>query len=538
MQVSIETTSGLERRMTVGVPASEVDDAVNARLQEAAKTVRINGFRKGKIPLKVIKKRFGKGVRQEVLGEVMSRSYYQAISQENLRPAGQPKIEPKTTEEGKDLEYVATFDVYPEVELSDFSKLDVEKKVAEVTEADIDKMIESLRQQRRTWKEVKRQARKGDQVNIDFVGTMDGEEFAGGSGQNTNLELGSGRMIEGFEDGLLKAKAGDEVTLDLTFPENYQNRELAGKPVQFRVKVNSVSEPVLPELNDEFFAVFGVEEGGEENFRKEVRENMERELRKASRNQVKSQMMDKLIEANPVEVPASLAAAEIDTLRQQAMQRFGQGAQNLDPSMLPDDLFREQAEKRVALGLILGEVIKQKGLQADPARVREAIEDVASTYEEPEQVINWYYGNQEQLQAMESAVLEDQVFDIILEQANVTEKEVSYDALINPKSEQAGDDVKEKEKKGKSTAKKSAAKKSTAKKPAAKKAAAGKSDDTSATRADEKKAAAKKPAAKKTAAKKTAAKKTSAKKAAPKKAAPKKAAASKAAAKKKADPDS
>lgn len=517
MQVSIETTSGLERRMTVGVPASEIDDAVNARLQEAAKTVRINGFRKGKIPLKVIKKRFGKGVRQEVLGEVMSRSYYQAISQENLRPAGQPKIEPKTTEEGRDLEFVAVFDVYPELELSDFSKLDVEKKVAEVTEADIDKMIESLRQQRRTWKEVKRQAREGDQVTIDFVGTMDGEEFAGGSGQNTNLELGGGRMIEGFEDGLLKTKAGDEVTLDLTFPEDYQNRELAGKPVQFKVTVNSVSEPVLPELNDEFFAVFGVEEGGEENFRKEVRENMERELRKASRNQVKSQMMDKLIEANPVDVPESLAAAEIDTLRQQAMQRFGQGAQNLDPSMLPDELFREQAGKRVALGLILGEVIKQKGLQADPARVREAIEDVASTYEQPEQVINWYYGNQEQLQAMESAVLEDQVFDIILEQADVSEKEVSYDALINPKSEEAGDDVEEK--KGKSTAKKSAAKKTAAKKSTAKKTTA-------------KKSATKKPAEKTTAAKKTAAKKTSAKKAAPKKAAAKKTAA------KKADSDS
>lgn len=526
MQVSIETTSGLERRMTVGVPAAEIDEAVDARLQEAAKTVRINGFRKGRIPLKVIRKRFGKGVRQEVLGEVMSRSYYQAISQENIRPAGQPKIEPRTTEEGKDLEYVAIFEVYPEVELGDFSRLQVDRKVAEVTEEDIDKMIESLRKQRRTWTEVNRQAREGDQLNIDFVGTMDGEAFAGGSAEGTTLELGSGRMIEGFETGLLKSKAGDEVTLDLTFPENYQNKELAGKPVQFKVTVNSVSEPVLPELNDEFFAVFGVEEGGEENFRNEVRENMERELRKASRNQVKNAMMDQLIEAHPVDVPESLLAAEIDTLRQQAMQRFGQGAQNLDPSMLPDELFRDQAHKRVALGLILGEVIQQKQLQADPARVREAIEDIASTYEEPQQVINWYYGNQEQLQAMESAVLEDQVFDIILEQADVKEKEVSYDALINPQSEEADKDVEED--KDKSSAKKSAARKATAKKSTTKKATAKKSATKKSSDAGgEEKAAPKKTAAKKTAAKKTAAKKTTAKKTATKKAAPKKAAAKK-----------
>jgi len=508
MQVSIETTNGLERRMTVGVPASEVDSAVNARLQEAARTVRINGFRKGKIPLKVIKNRFGKSVRQEVLGEVMSKTYYDALTQKNIKPAGQPRIEPKITEEGKDLEYVATFEVYPDVKLADFSELDVEQVKADVTEKDIDKMIESLREQRKTFNEVKRQARKGDRVNIDFVGTVDGEEFPGGKGDSTNLELGSGRMIEGFEDGLLKAKAGDEVTLDLTFPEDYRSTELAGKDVIFNVKINAVAEPVLPELDDEFFAAFGVEDGGQKAFRSEVRDNMERELRRASRNRIKSELMDVLIEKHPVDLPQSLVAGEINTLRQQAMQQFGQGAQNLDPSMLPDELFREQAGKRVALGLILGEVIKKRNLRADPAKVRESIEDVASTYEQPEQVVAWYYNNQEQLQAMESAVLEDQVFDIILDEAKVSQRDVSYDELMNP--------PKDDEKSGKpaKAAKKSAAKKSAAKKPTAKKATA-------------KKIAAKKPATKKADGEKSAAKKSTAKKAATKKAAAKKTTAKK-----------
>ena len=463
MQVSIETTTGLERRMTVTVPATEIDSAVDARLSEAAKTVRINGFRKGKVPMKVIRNRFGAGVRQEVLGDVMNRSYYAALNEQGVKTAGQPKIEPKTLEEGKDLEFVAVFEVYPEIELSDFSKIKAEKQVAEVTDKDIDTMIENLRQQRQGWKEVKRQARNDDRVNIDFVGTIDGEEFQGGSAKGTNLVLGSGRMIEGFEKGLLKSKAGDEVTLNLNFPEDYRNKDLAGKPVEFKVTVNSVEAPELPELNDEFFAAFGVTEGGEEGFRKEVKENMERELKKASKNRLKSEVMDTLLEQNDVDVPSALVAAEINVLRQQALQQFGAGAKNLDASLLPDDLFREQAEKRVKLGLILGEVIKQQSMRADPAKVREAIEDIAATYEQPEEVINWYYGNKEQLETVESAVLEDQVFDVILEQATVKEKKVSYDELTKPQQEAAEDDKK-------STAK--------AKKPAKKKAAAAKDKDS------------------------------------------------------------
>lgn len=252
MQVSIETISELERRMTVGVPAAVVESAVMARLQEAAGNVRLNGFRKGKIPLNVIKSRYGKGVRQEVVGDVMSRTYYQAIAEQNLKPAGQPRIEPRSIAEGKDLEYVALFEVFPEVTLGDFKELKVEKLVSQVEDENIDKMIETLRQQRQTWEPVTRQSKNKDRLNIDYVGTMNGEEFAGGSAKGANLVLGSQRMIEGFEKGLTKKKAGDEVVLDLVFPEDYQNKDLAGKPVKFEIKINSVSAPVLPELNDEF----------------------------------------------------------------------------------------------------------------------------------------------------------------------------------------------------------------------------------------------------------------------------------------------
>ncbi|MEK7258930.1 MAG: trigger factor, partial [Pseudomonadota bacterium] len=380
MQVSIETTSGLERRMTVEVPASVVESAVNARLQEAAGNVRLNGFRKGKVPMKVIQGRYGRGVRQEVVGEVMSKTYYQAISEQNLKPAGQPRIEPKSLEEGKNLSYVAVFEVFPEVTLSDFAKLKVEKLVAEVGDENIDKMIETLRQQRQTWEPVTRQSKNKDRINIDYVGTMDGVAFNGGSANGANLVLGSDRMIEGFEKGLLKKKAGDEVVLDLVFPEDYQNKELAGKPVKFEIKINSISAPVLPELNDEFFAVFGIEEGGIEAFRKEVAANMTRELNNASKAKLKNRVMDLLLSQNQVALPSALVKNEIEALRQQALQQFGGGKKNIDPSMLPDELFREQAEKRIALGLILGEVIKSKGLKADPVQVKSTIEDIASTY--------------------------------------------------------------------------------------------------------------------------------------------------------------
>jgi trigger factor len=431
MQVSVETTDGLERKMTIAVPSVQVDSAVNARLQEAAKSVRLNGFRKGKIPFKVIKSKFGKGVRQEVVGELMSQTYYDAINQESLKPAGQPKIEPTNIEEGKDLEFVATFEVYPEITLPDFNKLEVERLNADINDTDIDEMIETLRQQRKTWEVIEREAADQDMTNIDYLGKKGGEEFEGGAAQGTNLVLGSERMIPGFEAGIIGKKAGDEFTLSLEFPTEYHNDVLAGAAVEFDITLNSVSVQVLPEVNEEFYKSFGVEEGGVAAFREEVSNNMRREMKTASRNKLKTKVMDALVAAVDVTVPESLVSNEILQLKNQALQQMG-GAQGADPSMLPDELFKEQADRRVVLGLVLGEIIGEQNLQADPAKVRESVEELAATYESPDDVINWYYGNKEQLATIESAVVEDQVFDYIIEESVVTDTEVSYQEIIKP----------------------------------------------------------------------------------------------------------
>ena len=431
MQVSVETTQGLERKMTIAVPSEKVDSAVNSRLQEAARNVKLNGFRKGKIPFKVIKSKFGAGVRQEVVGELMSQSFYEAIDQESLKPAGQPSIAPKNLNEGEDLEFVATFQVYPEISLPDFSKIELERLGAEISESDIDEMIETLRKQRQTWEVVERAAASDDMVNIDYAGKLNGEEFEGGSAQGTNLVLGSERMIPGFEAGIEGKSASDVFTLDLSFPEEYHNKELAGKEVAFEITLNSVSEQVMPVVDEEFYKSFGVEDGGNDAFREEVTSNMGRELKTASRNKLKTKIMDALVEAVETDIPDALVAGEIQQLREQALQQFG-GGPNIDANMLPDELFKEQAARRVLLGLVLGEVIQQQELKADPAKVREAIEELAATYESPDDVINWYYGNQEQLGTIESNVLEDQVFDYIIGQSAVTDKQVDYQEVIKP----------------------------------------------------------------------------------------------------------
>ena len=430
MQVSVEITSGLGRRLTIGVPAARVEAEVAARLEKAAKTVRLKGFRQGKVPMKVVQQRFGAGVRQEVLGEVMSQSFYEAVRQEDLKPAGQPTIEPRTLASGRDLEFIATFEVYPEIDLIDFSKLSVERPVAEVTEADIDRMIEVLRNQQASWSTVERAAASGDKVNIDYTGRRDGTAFDGGSATGSDLVLGSGRMIPGFESGIEGMVAGETRELTLRFPEEYHAEDLRGAEVVFEVTLNSVAGKELPELSEEFFARFGVSEGGLEGFRAEVRANMERELKQALRNKVKSRVMNALHERTDVEIPQALVRQEIETLRRQTLRQFGGDAARFDASILPDDMFRAQAERRVALGLLLGEVIRRENLKADPARVRSVVEEMASTYEEPEEVINWYYGNREQLASVEAVVLEDQVIDTILERATVTEAPCSYEEAL------------------------------------------------------------------------------------------------------------
>ena len=437
MQVSVETTEGLERKLTIAVPGERVDMAVNTRLKEAAQTIRLNGFRQGKVPLRVVKNKFGKGVRQEVVGELMNQTYFEAISQESLKPAGQPRIEPTIMDEGKDLEFVAIFEIYPEIVLPDFAGIKAERLVAEVSADDIDEMIETLRKQRQTWEPVERAAADGDMVNIDYVGKKEGEEFEGGNAVGQNLVLGSERMIPGFEDGVIGKSAGEHFTLQLKFPEEYQSDELAGAEVEFDLKLNTVSEQNLPQVDEEFFKSFGVEEGGDEAFREEVSKNMQREMKSASRNKLKTTLMDSLVSDIEVKIPAALMSNEIQQLKQQTVQQMG-GGQRLDPNTMPDDLFLDQAKRRVTLGLILGEVIAQQSIKADADKVRAAVEEIAATYESPEEVVKWYYSNEEQLQGIESSVMEDQVFDFIIEQAEISDKQVSYQEAIKPES-QGGD---------------------------------------------------------------------------------------------------
>lgn len=429
MQVSVENTSALERRMTIGVPAERIEAEVNKRLQQTARNAKIPGFRPGKVPMSVIRQRYEADARQEALGNVIQASFYEAVVEQKLNPAGAPAVEPKVFEKGKDLEYIATFEVFPEFEVGAFDSIEVERLSADVADSDLDNMLEVLRKQNVRYKQVERAAQTEDQLNIDFVGKIEGEAFSGGSASGTQLVLGSGRMIPGFEDGLVGAKAGEEKVLNLNFPEDYQNLELAGKAAEFTVTVNSVSEAKLPELNEEFFGQFGIKETGLDGFRAEVRKNMERELRQAIKAKIKNQVMDGLVSTNPIEVPKALLDNEVDRLRVQAVQQFGG---NIKPDQLPAELFTEQAKRRVVLGLIVAEVVKQNELKPDEARVRELIQEMASAYQEPEQVVSWYYKNDEQLNEVRSVVLEEQVVDTVLQKAKVTDKAVSYEEAVKP----------------------------------------------------------------------------------------------------------
>lgn len=434
MQVSIESSTGLERQLKIGVPADRIENEVTQRLQKATKTVSIKGFRKGKVPLKVVKQQFGKGVRQEVIGEIVNSTFYEAISQEKLRPVGQPRIDDIKDSEGQDLEYLAVFEVYPEVALADLDKVSIARPVTDLSDTDVDNMIDVLRNQQATFEASDKPAADGDQVNIDFVGTKGGEEFAGGKAEGQDLVLGSNSMIPGFEDGLIGVSAGDEKVLKLKFPKDYHAEELKGAKVEFAVKVNSVSSKQLPEMDDEFFKLYGVSEGGEEKFREDVRNNMERELRNAIRNKVKNRVMSQLFDLNKVELPAALVDNEIIQLKQQMVQQFG-GGQQIDLSMLPDDMFRDKAERRAALGVIVSEIVKVEELTPDENSVRERIDEIASTYEQPKEVVDYYYSQPELLSSVEAVVLEDQVTELVLSKAKVEEEKCSYEDAVKPDPE-------------------------------------------------------------------------------------------------------
>ncbi len=430
MQVSIETTQGLERRMTVGIPAETVNDEIKKRLKKLASTQRIPGFRPGKIPLTVIKQRYGKPVRHEVLSEVMQRSFYEAILQEKITPAGAPRVEPKEEKDNL-FEFEALFEIYPEIEISALAELEIVVSKAEVKEEDVDVMVETLRKQRAEWENVRRMAKKGDMVVIDFEGSVDGEGFEGGKGEKVSVVLGEGKMLVDFENGLLKLKAGEKRDIEVTFPEDYQATELAGKLAVFKINAHEVKGQKLPELNEVFLKQFGIEDGGIEALRNEVKTNMLRELSQTTKTKVKTQVLDKLAAANKIDLPKSLVDQEIERQRQQMLKQM-QGSNVSELPELPASLFEDQASKRVTLGLVVNEIIKTHQLKADAEKVKATIDEMAAAYDDPEQVVNWYYGDKNRLAEIESLVLEDAVVDFILEKAKVTESDVSFSEIMNP----------------------------------------------------------------------------------------------------------
>lgn len=433
MQVSVETTGNIDRKMTVAVPAEQIDKEVDKRLRGMTSRVRIDGFRPGKVPFTVVKKRYEESVRYEVVEKLLGSSFQDAASQQNLRVAGLPEIDLKTMEAGKDLEFVASFQVYPEITIAGVETLSITRPVTEISDADLDKMIDIIRKQNQEWQDVERAAATGDMVKVDFDGSVDGEAFEGGAATDYSVELGAGRMLKDFEEGLVGMKAGEEKTIDVAFPEDYRVDSLKGKTAQFKLSMKQVRGAVLPEVNADFIQKFGVESGTVDDFRAEVKKNMQRELDKAIKTQLKQQVMDGLAELHAVDIPKSLVADEIRYIREEFSQNTGSEADNL-----PDELFAPQAERRVKLGLIVGEIIRQHGLQRDPARVEAMLETVAASYEDPDMVKNYYRQNRQAMQTIEAAVMEEMIVDWVMGKATVTDEPRDFDSVMNPnKPEQA-----------------------------------------------------------------------------------------------------
>jgi trigger factor len=428
MQVSVESIGKLERRMQVQVPAERVSQEIAARLKTISRTARLNGFRPGKAPLKVIRQQFGSQVHREVIGELLQSSYAEAVSQKQLAPAGSPRIEPQSMDEGQDLKYVATFEVFPDVALQPMENLELDRLTAEVTESDIDAMIERLRKQQMKYVAANRAAAKGDKITIDFEGAIDGVSFAGGKGENIAIILGEGRMLPDLEEGLIGSTAGEKRSVTVNFPNDYRATELAGKSAIFATEIKSIEEPVLPEIDEEFFKAFGVTEGGFPKLREDVAANMRRELEQALRNRNKAVVMEKLYAANPTDVPNVLLEGQIRDMQVEAMRRAGAKDASQAP---PREPFVEPARRRVALGLLLNDVIRKENMVVDRARVNERLDEMVSAYGDAGAMKRAYMQNAEAMRQVESLALEDQAVDWILAHAKVREVKSTFKELMN-----------------------------------------------------------------------------------------------------------
>lgn len=427
MQVVLESPSALERQFKITIPTGDIETEFEAKLAETAKRVRIDGFRPGKVPTKVVRQRYGQAIRQEMASDLIEKSLGQALTEHDVKPVGQPKIDDLHFEEGSDLTFKATFEVFPDLDPALIDGDDIEQIKCKIGAADVKEMIATLREQRKEWKESARAAaKKGDRVTINFEGFLDGKAFEGGSGQDHALVLGSGSMIPGFEDGILGMKKGNTRDVEVTFPEDYHAENLKGKAALFKIGVIKLERGELPTVDEEFIKTFGVESGDEKDFKAEIKEQMARELSMTLKNLNKTKIFDVLLEKNSdTPVPESAKKSEINVLKKQSAERFG-GGQQFDPDQLPDELFAEQAERRVRLGILLGATVRKLELKADADRVKALVDEMATAYDDPEQVVNFYYSNNENLKQIEALAVEEQVAEKLLESAKAKTIDMSY----------------------------------------------------------------------------------------------------------------
>lgn len=426
MQVSVTTTKGLERRLEVAVPGERVAGEVDARLKRIARTARINGFRPGKVPYAVVRQQYGTQVHAETVNDLMQSSFAEAVSQQKLRPAGGPRIEPIAVAPGTELRYAAIFEILPEVMLHPLERIAVERPTAQVGEQDIDAMLESMRSQRPVFSEVERAAQDGDRVALDFEGRVDGLVFPGGKGEGMSVTIGAHRVLPEIEQALVGMSVGEAKTIPAHFPEDYGAASVAGKSAEFDLKLTKIEERSLPAIDEAFVRAFGVQEGGVPELRAEVRKSMERELAEASRSRVREQLFDALYRDNPLEVPQSMLEAQIRELQAQAMRRMG----TQDPARAPPrDSLEAGARRRVALGLLIGEIARQQSLKVDRERVEQKLEAISASYPDPQQARRQYLASREAMEQLESAALEDQALDWALTQVKVVDKSSTFREL-------------------------------------------------------------------------------------------------------------
>lgn len=426
-----ENTNPLERTLELAVSLAQFEADVENRLKKVARTVKMQGFRPGKVPMKMVAQQYGGQVRQEVLGESVQKSFSDAVQQQQLRVAGYPRIEPRADQgDGGSMVFSATFEIYPEVAPGDISSATIERPVVEVGDQEVEKTIEILRKQRMSYQPVERAAASQDRVNVDYRGTLDGVEFAGGQAKGFNLVIGEGRTLADFESQFVGMKAGESKTFEMTFPDDYHATELAGKAVTFEVTVNAVEELKLPELDAEFARSLGVEDGDLAKMREEIRASLEREVKKRVQEKLKAQVMDSLIEVTRIDLPTALVEMEIERLMDQMRQSMMSHGMQMMEGMESPDLHREQAKRRVALGLILAELVKSNSLHAKPEQVRAQIEEVAQSYEDADSVVKYFYSNPQQMAEMESLVLEGNVVEWALTRAKVLDKPTVFDELM------------------------------------------------------------------------------------------------------------